>query len=52
MSWNAACRSFYYQGVPEPEDIALAPAQSALLVIDIQNTYMEPKPDPMGGWAF
>ena len=46
MSWKTAYRSFYYQDAPEPEDIVLRPAETALLVIDIQNTYMEPKPDP------
>jgi nicotinamidase-related amidase len=46
MSWKTAYRSFYYQDAPEPEDIVLAPAETALLVIDIQNTYLEPKPDP------
>jgi nicotinamidase-related amidase len=46
MSWKTAHRSFYYQHAPEPEDIRLAPATTALLVIDIQNTYLEPKPDP------
>lgn len=45
MSWKTAYRSFYYQDAPEPEDIVLAAAETALLVIDIQNTYMEPKPD-------
>jgi biuret amidohydrolase len=47
MSWKTAYRSFYYQDAPEPEDIVLRPAETALLVIDIQNTYMEPKPDPV-----
>jgi hypothetical protein len=46
MSWKTAYRSFYYQDAPEPEDIVLVPAETALLVIDIQNTYMAPKPDP------
>jgi nicotinamidase-related amidase len=46
MSWKTAYRSFYYQDAPESEDIVLAPAETALLVIDIQNTYLEPKPDP------
>ncbi len=45
MSWKTAYRSFYYQGAPEPEDIVLPRDETALLVIDIQNTYMEPKPD-------
>ena len=46
MSWKTAHRSFYYQDAPAPEDIVLAPAATALLVIDIQNTYLEPKPHP------
>jgi biuret amidohydrolase len=46
MSWKTAYRSFYYQDAPEPEDIVLHPAETALLVIDIQNTYLEAKPDP------
>ena len=27
MSWKTACRSFYYQDAPEPEDIVLAPGR-------------------------
>lgn len=46
MSWKTAYRSFYYQDAPEPEDIVLVSAETALLVIDIQNTYLETKPDP------
>jgi nicotinamidase-related amidase len=46
MSWKTAYRSFYYEGAAEPEDVVLVPAETALLVIDIQNTYLEPKPDP------
>ncbi len=47
MSWNwkTAYRSFYYQTAEEPDDIKLDPARTALLVIDIQNTYLEPKDD-------
>jgi hypothetical protein len=37
MSWKTAYRSFYYDDAPEPEDIVLPPARTALLVIDIQN---------------
>jgi biuret amidohydrolase len=48
MSWKTAYRSFYYEDAPAPEDIVLEPAETALLVIDIQNTYLEPKPDPEG----
>jgi nicotinamidase-related amidase len=46
MSWKTAYRSFYYRDAPAPEDIVLVPVATALLVIDIQNTYLEPKPDP------
>lgn len=46
MSWKTAYRSFYYETAPEPDNIVLPPAQTALLVIDIQNTYLEPKDTP------
>jgi nicotinamidase-related amidase len=45
-SWKTAYRSFYYEEAPEPDDIVLRHAETALLVIDIQNTYLEPKDDP------
>ncbi len=45
MNWKTDFRSFYYADAPEPEDISLVPEQTALLVIDIQNTYLEPKAD-------
>ncbi|QPC42494.1 cysteine hydrolase family protein [Kaustia mangrovi] len=45
MSWKTAYRSIYYRGAPEPEDMVLDPATTALLVIDIQNTYRT-RPDP------
>ncbi len=38
MSWKAAYRSMYYQGAPEPEDMKLDRSETALLVIDVQNT--------------
>ncbi len=44
MSWKTAYRSIYYQGAPEPEDLELDWPETALLVIDIQNTYLE-RPD-------
>jgi len=44
MSWKTAFRSIYYQGAPEPDDPDLARATTALLVIDVQNTYLE-RPD-------
>ena len=44
--WKHAYRSFYYETADPPEDIRLDPKSTALLVIDIQNTYMEVDPDP------
>jgi len=44
MSWKTAFRSLYYQGAPEPEDPVLERGKTALLVIDVQNTYLE-RPD-------
>jgi nicotinamidase-related amidase len=44
MSWKTAYRSIYYEGAPEPEDMVLPPAETALLVIDVQNTYLA-RPD-------
>ena len=44
--WKNNYRSFYYENAPEPDDIAINKEESALLVIDIQNTYLEPDDDP------
>ena len=41
MTWKTKYRSIYYEGAPEPEDFNLIPEETALLVIDIQNTYLE-----------
>ena len=49
MTWKTAHRSFYYQPAPEPADPVLLPGKVALLVIDVQNTYLEtanPNADP------
>ena len=46
MSWKTAYRSFYYENVEEPDDITLDPTTTALLIIDIQNTYLEVPEDP------
>ena len=46
MNWKTSFRSFYYESAEEPDDIKLAPPETALLVIDIQNTYMQPDDDP------
>ena len=50
--WKAAYRSFYYENADPPEDIELVPGETALLVIDIQNTYLEIDSDPVeaGRW--
>lgn len=47
MNWKTAYRSIYYDGAPEPDDLDLKPAETALLVIDVQNTYMA-RDDPAG----
>ena len=44
--WKTAWRSFYYENAPPPDDPVLPRAATALLVIDVQNTYLEPKDDP------
>ncbi len=44
MNWKTAYRSIYYEGAPEPEDMILKPEETALLVIDVQNTYLK-RPD-------
>jgi nicotinamidase-related amidase len=43
-TWKTRNRSFYYEGAPEPDDLDLKPAETALLVIDVQNTYVA-RPD-------
>ena len=43
--WKHAFRSLYYEGAPEPEDPILERGKTALLVIDVQNTYLE-RADP------
>ncbi len=44
MPWKTDFRSLYYEGAPEPGDMVLPPRETALLVIDVQNTYLE-RPD-------
>jgi biuret amidohydrolase len=44
-SWKSRFRSLYYQGAPDPQDPTLALDRVALLVIDVQNTYLS-RPDP------
>ena len=40
MGWKSSFRSIYYDGAPEPADPVLKPSETALLVIDVQNTYL------------
>ena len=41
MGWKTDLRSLYYDGAPEPDDPVIdAGAQTAFLVIDVQNTYL------------
>jgi nicotinamidase-related amidase len=42
--WKTAWRSFYYDGAPEAPDPVLVRGRVALLVIDVQNTYLA-RPD-------
>ncbi len=53
MNWKTAYRSFYYESAPAPEDLALAPAETALLCIDVQNYGLVPKPtaEEQARWA-
>ena len=44
--WKTAFRSFYYAGAEPPDDPSMPPERTALLVIDIQNTYLEADADP------
>ncbi|WP_114966418.1 cysteine hydrolase family protein [Alkalilacustris brevis] len=46
MSWKTAYRSFYYEGAEQPDDLRLDHTSTALLVVDIQNTYLAPKDTP------
>jgi biuret amidohydrolase len=44
MTWKTGYRSIYYAGAPEPDDLVLPVKETALLVIDVQNIYLE-RPD-------
>ncbi len=51
--WKNAHRSFYYANAEPPDDPVLSPSDTALLVIDIQNTYLETPEEASEGerWA-
>ncbi len=44
MNWKTDYRSIYYLDAPEPPDLVLKREETALLVIDVQNTYLK-RPD-------
>jgi nicotinamidase-related amidase len=46
MTWKSRYRSFYYETAPEPADMELKKGETALLIIDIQNTYLRTPDDP------
>ncbi len=46
MSWKTAFRSFYYETADAPEDIVLDRKRTALLMIDVQKTYLLDKDTP------
>ena len=45
MNWKKSYRSFYYENAQDPDDIILNTDETALLVIDIQNTYLQASDD-------
>ena len=47
MHWKTDYRSFYYENTSEPLDLSLPADETALLSIDVQNTYMTPSDDPV-----
>ena len=47
MGWKTNYRSIYYADAPEPETPVLTHGETAILVIDVQNTYLE-RPDRAG----
>jgi nicotinamidase-related amidase len=53
MNWKTDFRSFYYHDAPQPEDLDLPWAETAMLSIDVQNTYLQAAEDPdeQARWA-
>jgi nicotinamidase-related amidase len=45
MNWKKRHISFYYKYAEDPDDIVLKPEETAHLIIDVQKTYLEPKPN-------
>lgn len=52
-NWKTAFRSFYYENAEEPDDLVMSSDTTALLVIDVQNTYLEVPDDAVEArrWA-
>jgi len=53
MNWKTDYRSFYYENASEPLDLCLPADETALLSIDVQNTYLRTSDDPVerARWA-
>jgi len=53
MNWKTNYRSFYYENASDPLDLSLPADETALLSIDVQNTYLTPSEDPLeqARWA-
>ena len=53
-NWKTDFRSFYYEAAPIPEEPTIYPESTALLVIDLQNTYLKsPRtPEEQNRWAW
>lgn len=53
-NWKTDFRSFYYEAAPIPQDPVIDAATTALLVIDLQNTYLKsartPEDQSRWGW--
>ena len=45
MNWKERHRSFYYKHAEQPNDISLQRCDTAHLIIDVQKTYLEEKPN-------
>lgn len=46
-NWKTDFRSFYYEKAPRPADLRLSVRETALLIIDVQNIYLQFPDDPI-----
>jgi len=51
MSWKTASRSFHDQNARSPRTWWLLPAETSMLSIDVQNTYLAESATPRSGRA-